>query len=70
MRDPLRITRITQMLEKAWKYVPDWRLGQLISNLLGAGPQDVFFVEDDEWEKLLLKMINKIEKEKKKCKRK
>jgi len=40
-------------LEDAWQLVPDWRLGQLISNLLGPGPQDVFHPEDDEWEKLL-----------------
>jgi len=57
MRDQKRIDRIILLLDEAWKLVPDWRLGQLISNLLGAGRQDVFHPEDDVWEKLLEKFI-------------
>jgi len=53
MRDPNRIPRICKKLEVYWKKHPDYRLGQLISNLLGPGPHDVFFQEDDEWEALL-----------------
>ena len=53
MRDSKRIPRITKKLEKAWKKSPDQRLGQFISNLLGPGPHDVFFMEDDEWEELI-----------------
>jgi len=53
MRDPKRIPRIIKKLEKVWKKHPDYRLGQLVSNLLGPGPHDVFFPEDEEWEALL-----------------
>lgn len=53
MRDPKRIPRICKKLEKVWKKHPDHRLGQLISNLLGPGPHDVFFPEDGVWEELL-----------------
>ena len=53
MRNPNRIPIIIKKLEEAWKRVPDWRLGQLISNLRGPGVQDVFYLEDDELEKRL-----------------
>lgn len=53
MRDPDRIDRILVALGDLWKTVPDWRLGQVVSNLLGPGRQDVFFTEDDEWERLI-----------------
>jgi hypothetical protein len=53
MRDPQRIDRILELLREVWKIYPDYRLGQLISNLLGPGPHDVFFLEDDEMEELL-----------------
>ena len=59
MRNPDRIGRIMTKLHKAWQLVPDWRLGQLISNLRGAGPQDVFHPEDEEWEALLDEFIAK-----------
>jgi len=62
MRDPKRIEPILELLKEAWNLVPDWRLGQLVSNLLGNGPQDVFHPEDEDWEKLLKEFI----KEKKK----
>lgn len=53
MRKVERIPVIIAKLQAAWEKVPDWRLGQLISNLIGTGPQDVFFPEDEEWEKWL-----------------
>ena len=54
MRDPKRIKKFCDRLAKAWETaVPDWRFGQLISNILGGC--DPFFVEDD-------KMIEGIEK--------
>lgn len=62
MRTIDRIPVILALLEKAWKLVPDWRLGQLISNLQGTGPQDVFFPEDKKWESLLKKFIKEYEK--------
>jgi hypothetical protein len=53
MRDPERISRICKKLEQAWKMCPDERMGQFVSNLLGAGRHDVFYQEDIVWEQLL-----------------
>ena len=60
MRDPERVPIIIAKLEEAWKLVPDWRLGQLISNLQGAGSHDVFYLEDDKWEEYLDNFLEKI----------
>lgn len=51
MRDLKRIDRICDLLEVLWKQVPDWRLGQLISNVIGR--RDPFFIEDEDMEKSL-----------------
>ena len=52
MRDPQRIRRFCDQLASVWEKVPDWRFGQLMSNLLGAYYEethsDIFFPEDDE----------------------
>lgn len=52
MRDPERIPKLCSELERLWKKVPDWRFGQLMSNVLGAyvaeTRRDIFFPEDDE----------------------
>lgn len=53
MRDPERIDRILEKVGRFWKEVPDWRLGQLVSNLIGTGPQDVFHLEDTQLEQAL-----------------
>ena len=57
MRDPERIDRIGSKLIAVWSLVPDWRLGQLVSNLMGPGRHDVFHVEDDEWEGMIDEVI-------------
>lgn len=62
MRNPKRITPLLFKLEMVWQKNPDWRLGQLISNLLGPGPHDVFYIEDDEWEKLIDTKLTKKQK--------
>ena len=59
MRDKKRIPIIIRKLETAWRSVPDWRLGQLVSNLQGVGYQDIFHTEDEDWEKRLDKFIRK-----------
>lgn len=46
MRDPNRIDEFCEALAKAWHRVPDWRFGQLVSNL--PYPMDPFFIEDDD----------------------
>lgn len=52
MRDPKRIENFCAELARLWHKVPDWRFGQLMSNLLGAyvsdTKRDIFFPEDDE----------------------
>lgn len=59
MRDPQRISTIIAKLLKLWGRYPDWRFCQLISNLHGLGPQDIFHTEDDD----LLKAIDEMLKE-------
>lgn len=59
MRDPRRIKRILALLENAWQEVPDWRLGQLISNIArDVGWSDAYYLEDDDFEKELRKHID------------
>lgn len=52
MRDAERIEPFCQELARLWvTYVPDWRFGQLISNLFGhivGNGRDPFFPEEDE----------------------
>ena len=51
MRDPNRIDGYCQRIAEIWKRVPDWRFGQLLSNLLGEyitkTKGDIFFPEDE-----------------------
>ena len=55
MRDRMRIPMMTQLLERYWLKVPDWRFGQLIENIKTfAGVDDLFFIEDDDFAQLLL----------------
>lgn len=48
MRDSRRIKPFLERLEKVWNEVPDWRFGQLMSNVLNSMPEDPFFTEDKE----------------------
>jgi len=52
MRNPDRIDSFCRDLAELWHKVPDWRFGQLMSNMLGAyvgeTKKDIFFPEDDE----------------------
>ena len=51
MRNPDRIDKFCNELAEVWKKVPDWRFGQLISNVLGkmqSEGRDPFFPEEDE----------------------
>ena len=53
MRDIERIPPLLAKFQEAWELVPDWRFGQLVSNLLGTGRQDVFFAEEEKWSELI-----------------
>ena len=61
MRDPKRIDKFCWRLAEAWKKVPDWRFGQLMSNILGEyysqTKMDPFFVEDDEFMEFIEKLM-------------
>lgn len=48
MRDINRIEPFLKELGDIWKQVPDWRFGQLMSNVLNSMPRDPFFMEEDE----------------------
>lgn len=49
MRDPKRIPEVLKELEKYWNNHPNWRLGQVMSNLSYEllGDNDPFFIEDE-----------------------
>lgn len=52
MRDPKRIDNFCNELKAIWHCVPDYRFGQLMSNMLSAymaeTKRDIFYVEDEE----------------------
>ena len=50
MRNPERIPEVLKELEKFWEQVPDWRLGQVISNFSYEimGSNDPFYMEDKD----------------------
>ena len=43
MRNPERIPKVLRELGELWKKHPDWRLGQLVFNIVGRDP---FHIED------------------------
>ena len=49
MRDKNRIKPFLEKLGKIWEEeCPDWRFGQLISNVLDFAPFKGFYMEEDE----------------------
>lgn len=59
MRDAKRIERILNLLRNVWYNFPDWRLGQLLSNIAAADGypvKDLFYFDDDRLERVLRKM--------------
>jgi hypothetical protein len=52
MRDPKRIYAFCNELAEIWaRHCPDWRFGQLMSNVLGqmaSDGRDIFFPEEEE----------------------
>ena len=53
-RDPKRIKRILKKVEVLWNRYDDWRLGQVIINLINSEYLDLFYLEDEKLEELLL----------------
>jgi len=58
MRDTHRINKICDMLAAAWSNVPDWRLAQLMSNILST--KDCFYMEDKEFIEYIEKYISEV----------
>lgn len=50
-RDPKRIKRILNKIEKIWENYPDFRLSQIICNSISESQKDnLFHLEDDKLE--------------------
>lgn len=62
MRDPNRIDVFCKQLAEYWKAVPDWRFGQLVSNIYSQTSKDFFYIEDEESIKLFAEFFNQIAK--------
>lgn len=72
MRDPKRIDTFISKLADYWKtYIPDWRFGQFMSNFLGfvvsETKRDIFFIEEQEMEKLLAQYFTSREESNHEC---
>ena len=63
MRDINRIDEVLAALKENWEKVPDWRFGQLISNMQSAAGDDLFYVEDDEFADMVEEYVDIITKE-------
>ena len=61
MRNPDRIEPFLQKLGELWKYLPDYRFGQLIYRLADELGQDIFFPEEDVWLEKIDKLIIEFE---------
>lgn len=48
MRDPNRIKKILNTIEKIWEKCPDLRLGQLLTNAVHE--RIIYFIEDEDLE--------------------
>lgn len=59
MREIERIEPFMKELTKIWKEkCPDWRFGQLMSNVLNSFDIDPFFIEEDEMLERFKKYFN------------
>lgn len=63
MRDPKRIRKFCNQLAEFWETnCPDWRFGQLITNILRFSEMDKhipFYIEDDEMLEYIKKYFSK-----------
>ena len=58
MRDPNRITKTLQEIQKVWEQFPDLRLGQLLLN--GTDDVILYYLEDEELVEYLKTYYEKI----------
>ena len=64
MRNPDRIKPYCDTLASLWQIVPDWRLSQLMWNVILAWKQekgsDAFYAEDEEFLNFAFEYLNEI----------
>lgn len=60
MRDPNRIDECCKKLAKSWSKMPDFRLAQLLINILSMHGKSVFYLEDEEFLDFIDKWVNNI----------
>lgn len=58
MRDIKRIDPFLKEIGDIWKRVPDWRFGQLMSNVLNTSKIDPFFLEEKDCLQLFKDFFN------------
>ena len=59
MRDPKRISQMTELRQRGWETVPEWRCGQLIENLRRyIGVDDLFYIEDDKMAEMIAEFFD------------
>lgn len=58
MRDIDRIPKFLTKFQKVWQdKFPDWRFGQLIVNLQRFYGEDMFYLEEDDFLKVLMEFV-------------
>ena len=60
MRDKNRIDRVLKKVGRIWKKMPDLRMCQLLYFITGL--DDMFYVEDDQLEKLIKDKLDAIKR--------
>ena len=72
MRNPKRIKRILEKIERLWNRAPDQRLGQLLENYIFIRGQRgdktsvrLFFQEDDDTEESIDGLLSSLENDNK-----
>lgn len=53
MRDIKRIEPFLKDIEKVWKKYPDLRFMQMINNVMASYRSDLFFIEEEDFIKML-----------------
>ena len=62
MRNPERIEKVMNIVERIWKKEPDLRFGQIINVIDSLSDDDVFHLEDDKMIELLKQFEKSLDK--------